>query len=67
MCNLASQGEDFANELLRSDGLKHIIPALKSSDKELLDLALHFVEMMLRITTDVSRAEERLKVMETIT
>ena len=54
LCNLASQGAMFTQELIELGALQAIIPMLKSSDPEAISLGLAFTEMALRSTDNVS-------------
>ncbi|KAL5021794.1 hypothetical protein ScPMuIL_000949 [Solemya velum] len=50
LCNLACHGERVCEQLLHVGCLQQVIPILKTSDAELLSLALAFCEMILRLT-----------------
>lgn len=54
LCNLACHGERVCEHLLQEGCFQQVIPVLKTSDTELLSLALAFCEMIIRLTQTVS-------------
>ncbi|KAJ8312136.1 hypothetical protein KUTeg_009509, partial [Tegillarca granosa] len=52
LCNLACHGEEVCCHLVANGVLRKVVPVLKSSDVELLNLGLSLCEMLLRMTQD---------------
>ena len=50
MGNIAWHGPEACDYLVQHNVLQNIVPILKSSDVELLNLGLEFCEMTLRMT-----------------
>ncbi|KAH3894055.1 uncharacterized protein LOC127861681 [Dreissena polymorpha] len=56
--NLLSHGPEACESLLNHKVLPAVVPILKSHDVDVLNLALAFIEMMLRFNTDCSEVFE---------
>ncbi|KAL3858206.1 hypothetical protein ACJMK2_012808 [Sinanodonta woodiana] len=59
LCNIAWHGEETTRHLVQQGVLHHIVPILKSSDVELLNLALAFCEMALRMCPESVQVMEQ--------
>ncbi|KAK3083973.1 hypothetical protein FSP39_006127 [Pinctada imbricata] len=51
LCNIACHGEDLCNHMVENGVLETVVPCLKLSDVEILNLSLALCEMCLRMST----------------
>lgn len=58
LCNMACHGDDACNFLVDNGVFQQIVPVLKSSDIEILNLGLSLVEMLLRMASNGSHVFE---------
>ncbi|CAH1801140.1 unnamed protein product [Owenia fusiformis] len=58
LCNLAYQGPNFCQEMLKAGVVQGVVPLLKSTDIDVTHVSLSFVEMMLRLTDNAKKIFE---------